>query len=130
MSAGPARTPDDAVPHTVGRLLLVGVASGAVAGALVGGAVGVGDGSRQTWGAGAAALGVGVAALLGIGAYRTTGDLPIKGLEGANAADGGNVQGIAHLLFTKYVFAFEVASALLITAAVGAMLARYRKVSG
>ena len=34
----------------------------------------------------------------------------------------GNVQGIARLLFTKYVFAFEVTSALLITAAVGAMV--------
>jgi NADH-quinone oxidoreductase subunit J len=72
-------------------------------------------------------LGVGVAALLGIGAYRTTGDLPIAGLEAANTADGGNVEGIAHLLFTKYVFAFEVASALLITAAVGAMLLAHRE---
>ena len=32
------------------------------------------------------------------------------------------MQGIARLLFTKYVFAFEVTSALLITAAVGAMV--------
>ena len=32
------------------------------------------------------------------------------------------MQGIAALLFTKYVFAFEVTSALLITAAVGAMM--------
>ena len=32
------------------------------------------------------------------------------------------MQGIARLLFTKYVFAFEVTSALLITAAVGAMI--------
>ncbi len=32
------------------------------------------------------------------------------------------MQGIAALLFTKYVFAFEVTSALLITAAVGAMV--------
>jgi NADH-quinone oxidoreductase subunit J len=75
----------------------------------------------------AVALGVGVAVLLGVGAYRTTTDLPLVGLEGANAADGGNVQGIARLLFTKYVFAFEVASALLITAAVGAMLLAHRE---
>jgi len=34
----------------------------------------------------------------------------------------GNVQGIAALLFSNYVFAFEATSALLITAAVGAML--------
>src|SRR4029077_21094386 len=39
-----------------------------------------------------------------------------KGLTAANAAHGGNVEGIAALLFTKYVFAFEVTSALLITA--------------
>ncbi|MFM7462898.1 MAG: NADH-quinone oxidoreductase subunit J [Actinomycetota bacterium] len=34
----------------------------------------------------------------------------------------GNVEGIASLLFTKYVWAFEFISALLITAAVGAMV--------
>jgi NADH-quinone oxidoreductase subunit J len=34
----------------------------------------------------------------------------------------GNVQGIARLLFTEYVWAFEFISALLITAAVGAMV--------
>ncbi len=34
----------------------------------------------------------------------------------------GNVEGIARLLFTEYVWAFEVVSALLITAAVGAMV--------
>ena len=34
----------------------------------------------------------------------------------------GNVTGIARLLFTKYVFAFEITSALLITAALGAMV--------
>jgi NADH-quinone oxidoreductase subunit J len=34
----------------------------------------------------------------------------------------GNANGIAELLFTKYVFAFEVVSALLITAALGAMV--------
>jgi NADH-quinone oxidoreductase subunit J len=42
------------------------------------------------------------------------------GLDAANAA--GNVQGIAALLFSKYVWPFEVVSALLITAAVGAMV--------
>jgi NADH-quinone oxidoreductase subunit J len=42
------------------------------------------------------------------------------GLDRPNAE--GNVQGIARLLFTKYVFAFELTSALLITAAVGAMV--------
>jgi NADH-quinone oxidoreductase subunit J len=39
----------------------------------------------------------------------------------ATNADG-NVQGIAQQLFTRYVWAFEVVSALLITAALGAMV--------
>ena len=42
------------------------------------------------------------------------------GLEAANAA--GNVQGLSYLLFSTYVWPFEVVSALLITAALGAMV--------
>jgi len=61
--------------------------------------------------------------LLGSG----TSDLPAGSLEQANAAAGGNVQGIAQLIFTKYVFAFEVTSALLITAALGAMILTHRE---
>ena len=38
------------------------------------------------------------------------------------ANQDGNVAGIAQLLFTQYVWAFEVVSALLITAALGAMV--------
>ncbi len=49
----------------------------------------------------------------------TLGREPV-GLEIANAS--GNVQGLAALLFSKYVWPFEVVSALLITAAVGAMV--------
>ncbi|MBO4205732.1 NADH-quinone oxidoreductase subunit J [Micromonospora echinofusca] len=65
-------------------------------------------------------LGLGFAGLVGTGLYRALqGSTPV-GLEQANAE--GNVQGIARLLFTKYVFAFELTSALLITAAVGAMV--------
>ena len=44
------------------------------------------------------------------------------GLEKANAEFGGNVEGIAALLFSRYVFVFEATAALLITAAVGAMV--------
>jgi NADH-quinone oxidoreductase subunit J len=44
------------------------------------------------------------------------------GVEAVNAQYGGNVQGLAALLFGKYVLAFEATSALLITAAVGAMV--------
>lgn len=42
------------------------------------------------------------------------------GLETANAQ--GNVPALAQLLFSRYVWAFEVVSALLITAALGAMV--------
>ena len=41
--------------------------------------------------------------------------------------DEGNVQGIAKVLFTRYVWAFEVISALLITAALGAMVLAHRE---
>lgn len=48
------------------------------------------------------------------------------GLSGANAE--GNVQGIAKSLFSTFVWPFEVVSALLITAALGAMvLAHYQR---
>jgi NADH-quinone oxidoreductase subunit J len=70
--------------------------------------------------AAALALGVGLAALIGLGIHRALVGTGAAGLAEANA--GGNVQGIARLLFTKYVFAFEITSALLITAAVGAMI--------
>ena len=47
------------------------------------------------------------------------------GLDEAN--EGGNVQALANLLFSRYVLAFEVTSALLITAAVGAMVLAHRE---
>ena len=65
-------------------------------------------------------LGVGFAGLVGTGLARSLGDVSAVGLAQANA--DGNVEGLASLLFTRYVFAFEVTSALLITAAVGAMV--------
>jgi NADH-quinone oxidoreductase subunit J len=65
-----------------------------------------------------AALGFGglLVSLLG---HATLGREPV-GLAEANSP--GNVQGIAVLLFSKYVWPFEVVSALLITAAIGAMV--------
>ena len=65
-----------------------------------------------------AAIGLGglIISLLG----RATIGVDAIGLENANSA--GNVQAIAEQLFTKYVWAFEVVSALLITAALGAMV--------
>ncbi|MEV8514391.1 NADH-quinone oxidoreductase subunit J [Dactylosporangium sp. NPDC051484] len=68
----------------------------------------------------ASILGIGLALLLGIGLYRALGGVSPKGLAEANAP--GNVVAISRLLFTKYVWVFEITSALLITAAVGAMI--------
>jgi NADH-quinone oxidoreductase subunit J len=47
------------------------------------------------------------------------------GLDDAN--DGGNIQALANILFSRYVFGFEITSALLITAAVGAMVLAHRE---
>jgi len=44
----------------------------------------------------------------------------VTGLDEANA--GGNIQGLAEVLFSRYVIAFEGTAALLITAALGAMV--------
>jgi NADH-quinone oxidoreductase subunit J len=49
----------------------------------------------------------------------------VVGLDDANV--DGNVPGVAQLLFSNYVFAFEVTSALLITAALGAMVLAHRE---
>jgi NADH-quinone oxidoreductase subunit J len=67
-------------------------------------------------------LGIGFAALIATGLARSLGATEVVGLTAANKQHGGNAQGLAALLFTRYVFAFEVTSALLITAAVGAMV--------
>lgn len=47
------------------------------------------------------------------------------GLDEANS--GGNIEGLADLLFSRYVLIFEVTAALLITAAVGAMVLAHRE---
>ncbi|MBI1377018.1 MAG: NADH-quinone oxidoreductase subunit J [Frankiales bacterium] len=70
-------------------------------------------------------LGLAFAALLLSAVGAAT--LQAKGLDDANGVDGGNVQGIAHLIFGRYVLAFEVTSALLITAALGAMVLAHRE---
>ncbi|MFJ9392128.1 NADH-quinone oxidoreductase subunit J [Nocardioides sp. NPDC101246] len=49
----------------------------------------------------------------------------MRGLASAN--EGGNVQRLADLLFSRYVIAFEATSALLITAAIGAMVLAHRE---
>ncbi|GAA1525859.1 NADH-quinone oxidoreductase subunit J [Actinomadura kijaniata] len=74
----------------------------------------------------AAVAGLGFAVLLVAGLGNAAlGDS--VGLQAANARYDGNVKGIAVLLFGKYVFAFEVTSALLITAALGAMVLAHRE---
>jgi NADH-quinone oxidoreductase subunit J len=70
--------------------------------------------------------GVGFGALLVFAVGNAVTSTPV-GLAGVNSENGGNVQGIAALLFHTYVFAFEATSALLITAAVGAMVLAHRE---
>jgi NADH-quinone oxidoreductase subunit J len=69
-------------------------------------------------------VGIGLGLLLVLGSAQAFVG-PAEGLEGANAA--GNVEALAALLFSRYVFAFEVTSALLITAALGAMVLSHRE---
>ncbi|MRJ76085.1 NADH-quinone oxidoreductase subunit J [Aeromicrobium sp. SMF47] len=64
----------------------------------------------------------GVTAVLAIG-QTVTGT--VVGLDRANA--NGNPYGLADLLFGKYVLAFEFTSALLITAALGAMVLAHKE---
>jgi NADH-quinone oxidoreductase subunit J len=69
----------------------------------------------------ATVLGVGFAGLVGAGIWRATQDLDLVGLDAAQG-EQGNIPAVAESLFTDYLLAFEVTSALLITAAVGAMV--------
>ncbi|MCH5676075.1 NADH-quinone oxidoreductase subunit J [Streptomyces gilvus] len=76
----------------------------------------------QRWLALLCGLGFGILLLAGIG------NASLKQFDGlAEANANGNVQGLAALIFTKYVFAFEITGALLITAAVGAMVLTHRE---
>lgn len=70
----------------------------------------------------ATVLGIGFAGLVGAGIARATMGLKVAGLGRDQLATNSNITGIARLLFTRYLLAFEVTSALLITAAVGAMV--------
>jgi NADH-quinone oxidoreductase subunit J len=60
--------------------------------------------------------------LLGGSIYRD-----VVGLENADATYGGNIQGIAAIMFGKYVIIFEATAALLITAVLGAMILTHRE---
>ena len=63
-------------------------------------------------------FGLGFAALVGAAVYRGARDIQVAGIRNVNSS----VSDIAAKLFHDYVFAFELTSALLITAAVGAMV--------
>ncbi|MEU9352238.1 NADH-quinone oxidoreductase subunit J [Streptomyces griseoloalbus] len=76
----------------------------------------------QRWLALLCGLGFGILLIGGIGNASLS---EFNGLGEANA--GGNVEGLAALIFTKYVFAFEITGILLITAAVGAMVLTHRE---
>ncbi|MEU6391926.1 NADH-quinone oxidoreductase subunit J [Streptomyces sp. NPDC046939] len=76
----------------------------------------------QRWLAALCGLGFGVLLIAGIANASLS---HYNGVGKANA--GGNVEGLAALIFTKYVFAFEITGALLITAAVGAMVLTHRE---
>ncbi len=67
------------------------------------------------------AIGFGALLVFAIGDAVTSN----QGLEQANA--DGNVEGLANLIFSRYVFVFEVTSALLITAAMAAMILAHRE---
>jgi NADH-quinone oxidoreductase subunit J len=67
-------------------------------------------------------VGFGIMLIAGIGTVSQNG---FTGLAAANA--GGNVQGLAALIFTQYLWAFELTGALLITAALGAMVLAHRE---
>ena len=67
-------------------------------------------------------LAFGILLIAAIGNVSTGG---FVGLTTANS--GGNVEGLAALIFSRYLWAFELTSALLITAAVGAMILAHRE---
>jgi NADH-quinone oxidoreductase subunit J len=77
----------------------------------------------QRWMAALCGLGFGILLIAGIANASLD---TYAGAGQANAADG-NVQGLARLVFSNYVWAFEITGALLISAAVGAMVLTHRE---
>lgn len=73
-------------------------------------------------------LGTGFAGLIALPIIHVISGTQAAGLSAAN--NGGNVQAIAKLLFTTYVFPFEIVSALLIIAAIGAMVLGHQERTG
>ncbi|MEU6480677.1 NADH-quinone oxidoreductase subunit J [Streptomyces sp. NPDC047017] len=76
----------------------------------------------QRWLALLCGLGFGVLLFAGIA------NASLKDFAGAGKANAnGNVEGLASLIFTRYVYAFELTGALLITATIGAMVLTHRE---
>ena len=71
-------------------------------------------------------LGIGLAVLVVTAVARSLTSVTPVGLQGDEANGGpGNVENIGRSIFTDWLFPFELTSALLITAAVGAMVLGY-----
>ncbi|MGB8961498.1 MAG: NADH-quinone oxidoreductase subunit J [Pseudonocardiaceae bacterium] len=70
----------------------------------------------------AALAGIGLAVLLVSMLGRAFAGVTGAGLVTVNSTSGGNVGSLGRLLYTSYLFPFELTSALLMTAAVGAMV--------
>jgi NADH-quinone oxidoreductase subunit J len=79
---------------------------------------------QRLW-AGLAAIGLAVLLIVGIG-HAAIGTAAAA----TTANNSDNLTGLAQLIFTTYVFPFEVTSALLITAALGAMVLANRERTG
>jgi NADH-quinone oxidoreductase subunit J len=75
-------------------------------------------------------FGVGLAVLLVAAIGRSLTAVTPVGLAQGGAGSSGNVTGLGALIFTRYLFAFELTSALLITAALGAMVFAYAQTRG
>jgi NADH-quinone oxidoreductase subunit J len=71
-------------------------------------------------------VGLGFAVLLVAALAGTLGEFAPKGVTAAEGGKG-NIVAIAEILFSRYVFAFEATSALLITAGLGAMVLAHRE---
>jgi NADH-quinone oxidoreductase subunit J len=72
----------------------------------------------------AALAGLGLAALLIVGIGHASIGTPAAT---TSTSSSGNLTGLAQLIFTTYVYPFEITSALLITAALGAMVLAHRE---
>ncbi len=74
----------------------------------------------------ASLFGISFGAML-IAGITSSGAINARGLTVANNFRGSNIKGLAELIFGRYLLAFEVTSALLITAALGAMVLAHRE---